>query len=107
MMLMLLFHSFSFAGHRELTARRSFTFAAMSFLPETLSYLPYFWGSAFDDSVYNAPGVFLRSPDGHMGGGYGPPQQQRAAPQGGGYQQQAVGGRGPMGGGGGGGGGYG
>jgi len=44
-----------------------------------------------------------RSPDGHMGGGYGPPQQQRAAPQGGGYQQQAVGGRGPMGGGGGGG----
>merc|ERR1719414_2268207 len=41
-----------------------------------------------------------RSPDGHMGGGYGPPQQ-RAAPGGGGYQQQAVGGRGPMGGGGG------
>ena len=32
MMLMLLFHSFSFAGHRELTARRSFTYAAMLFI---------------------------------------------------------------------------
>jgi len=41
-----------------------------------------------------------RSPDGHMGGGYGQPQQQRGPPGGGGYQQQAVGGR-PMGGGGG------
>ena len=55
---------------------------------------------ALDGSLYNAPGLFPRSPDGHMGGGYGPPQQ-RAAPGGGGYQQQAVGGRGPMGGGGG------
>ena len=59
---------------------------------------------SLDGSRHYAPGVFLlRSPDGHMGGGYGPPQQ-RAAPGGGGYQQQAVGGRGPMGGGGGGGG---
>ena len=63
-------------------------------------FLPYFGGSAFDGWLNIAPGVFLRSPDGHMGGGYGQPQQQRGPPGGGGYQQQAVGGR-PMGGGGG------